>query len=127
MQSLQPVLRLDMAFSQAPPTPTPRMVLSASGYTLMSPNKKSHSFDAFFHMVKNIWHETELMGGANSICALAWKSAADHAENLWSRKIRENQFQAALLRQDLSKPRGRTVRYPHSNMGKGTQQQETPT
>ena len=37
------------------------------------------SFAAFHHLLKNIWHVTELFGGVDCIAALAWKGAVAHA------------------------------------------------
>lgn len=52
-----------------------------------------HSFDAFLHMLKNIWHITELFGGRDSFVALSWKKTVDHAKNneaLYRRLTREH-------------------------------------
>ena len=35
---------------------------------------------ALYHMLRNVWHITELFGGEECLAALAWKSSMDHAQ-----------------------------------------------
>ena len=53
------------------------------------------SFDGFLHMLRNIWHVTEILAGTASICALEWGRAVQHArdnEGLYRRLARDDKY-----------------------------------